>query len=177
MSAPIYGLMAELESAEALLYAAQRAHNEGYRKLHAYSSFPIEGLAEAVGMRFNGIAPSMLVGGALTAGGMYLLQTLWSVWIYPFNIGGRPHFSWPAFVLPALEVTFLGAALAGVIAMLISNRLPKYYHSVFNTPNFDLASRDRFFLCIQADDPRFDYEKTGQFLKTLSAVRISEIER
>jgi hypothetical protein len=177
MSAPLYGLVAEFTAPERLLEAARRARLDGYRKLDAYSPFPIEGLADAVGQRFNGIPVAMLVGAILAAGSLYLFETISSVWSYPFNIGGRPHFSWPAFVLPALEVSFLGAGLAGFIAMLILNRLPKYYHPVINTPHFDRASRDGFFLCIEATDPHFDLERTRQLLEGLAAIRISEIER
>jgi hypothetical protein len=169
-------LIAEFDSAQALMAAARGAREQGYRKLEAYSPFPVEGLAKVVGMRFNGIAPAVFAGGAVVAAGMYLLQAITSVWAYPFNIGGRPHFGWPAFVLPALELTFLGAALAGVVTMLILNRLPKYYHAVFNTPRFERASRDRFFLCIESDDPQFELEKTRQFLSTLSAISVAEVQ-
>jgi hypothetical protein len=174
---PGYGLIAEFTAPERLLEAVRRARLEGYRKLEAYSPFPVEGLVEAVGKEVNGIPFAMLIGAILAAGGLYLFETISSVWSYPFNIGGRPDFSWPAFVLPALEVTFLGAGLAGFIAMLILNRLPKYYHPVFNAPHFDRASRDRFFLCVEATDPQFDLERTRQLLEGLAAIRISEIER
>lgn len=177
MSAPIHGLMAEFESAEALLHAAQRARVQGYKKVEAYSPFPIEGLSDAVGMRFNGIPPLVLLGAALTAGGMYFTQIISSVYGYPFNIGGRPNFSWPAFILPSLELTFLGAAVVGVIGMLILNRLPKYYHPDFNAPRFERASRDAFFLGIAAEDRQFELEKTRQFLQQLRPAAISEVQR
>jgi hypothetical protein len=177
VNAPLYGLMAEFASPELLLTAAQRARAEGYERLEAYSPFPVQGLSEAIGMRFNGIPLLVLLGAALTAGGMYLFQAISSVYGYPFNIGGRPDFSWPAFILPALELTFLGAAVAGVIGMLILNRLPRYYHPAFNAPGFDRASRDGFFLCIAADDPAFELNKTRQFLETLSPATISEAQR
>jgi hypothetical protein len=177
MSTQTYGLVAEFAAADALLKATQHARANGYTKLEAYSPFPVKGLAEAVGASFNGIAPAVFLGGALFAGGMYLLEVIWSVWGYPFNIGGRPFFSWPAFVLPALEVTFLGASTCGFIALLILNRLPKYYHSIFNTPNFERASRDRFFVCITADDPQFEPDKTRRFLETLTPLKVSEVAR
>jgi hypothetical protein len=175
MSAPLYGLMAEFASADVLLRAAQRARADGYKHLEAYSPVPIAGLSEAVGMRFNGIPLLVLLGAGLTAAGIYLLQVITSVYGYPFNIGGRPDFSWPAFVLPALELTFLGAAVAGVIGMLFLNRLPRYYHPAFNAPNFERASRDRFFLCIAKDDPQFELDKTRQFMETLRPAAISEV--
>jgi hypothetical protein len=175
MNAPLYGLVAEFTSADSLLEAARCARAAGYEKLEAYSPFPIVGLAETIGMRFNGIAPAVLLGAALFAGGMYLLQVISSLWGYPFNVGGRPYFSWPAFILPALEVSFLGAAVAGLMAMLMLNRLPKYYHPMFNAPGFERASCDRFFLCITADDAEFDPGKTYQFLQTLGPIALNEV--
>lgn len=177
MSARTYGLVAEFAQADALLKAAQRARADGYTRLEAYSPFPIEGLADALGARFNGIAPAVLLGGVLFAAGMFLLEVVWSLWGYPFNIGGRPYFSWPAFVLPALEVTFLGGSVFGFIALLVLSRLPKYYHPIFNAPDFDRASSDGFFLCVEADDPRFDSSKTRQFLEALTPIRVSKVER
>ncbi|MGI8740615.1 MAG: DUF3341 domain-containing protein [Gammaproteobacteria bacterium] len=175
MNAAIHGLVAEFVTPDELLEAARRAGAQGYKNLRAYSPFPVEGLSEVLGLRFNGIAPMVLIGAVLFAGGLFLAEVIWSVWAYPFNIGGRPHFSWPAIILPALEVTFLGAAVFGFAALLIFNRLPKYYHPIFNTPGFERASRDRFFLCIPADSPGFDLAVARRFLQTLSPATISEV--
>jgi Alternative complex III, ActD subunit len=173
---PIYGLLAEFENPTALFQAAERARAEGYRRMDAYSPFPIEGLAEALGHRSMRLPLVVLVGGILGCLGGYFLQYYSAVISYPINVGGRPLHSWPAFIPVTFEMTILGAALFAVLGMLGLNGLPMPYHPVFNVPRFALATRDRFFLCIEAADAKFDRDATRQFLASLSAREVTEVE-
>jgi hypothetical protein len=151
-------------------------HEEGYRRVDAYTPYPIEELSEAIGVKQTRLPYIVLFGGI--AGGLagYLLQYWTSVIDYPLNVGGRPLHSWPAFIVPTFEMTILGAALAAVFGMLALNGLPRPHHPIFNAPGFALASRDRFFLCIEAEDPRFDLEKTAAFLRSLGPREVSNVE-
>jgi Protein of unknown function (DUF3341) len=171
----VYGLMAEFDNPEALLAAAQRAYDEGYRHLDAYSPFPVEGLAEAIGFHRSGLPLVVLIGGLLGGLGGYLMQYYMMVIDYPLNVGGRPLHSVPAFIPVTFELTILAAALAAVLGLLALNGLPMPYHPVFNVPRFALASRDLFFLCIEATDPRFDRQNTRRFLKSLTSLEVSEV--
>jgi hypothetical protein len=168
--------MAEFDTPEALLEAAQRTYNGGYRRIDAYSPFPIEGLAEAIGFHHTRLPLVVLIGGILGGVGGFLLQYWISVIDYPVNVGGKPYNSWPAFIPVTFELTVLAAALTAVLAMLALNGLPMPYHPVFNVERFALASRDRFFLCIEAADPKFDREETRQFLENLAPRSVSEVE-
>jgi hypothetical protein len=171
----IYGVMAEFASASELLDAAHRARAQGYVRMDAYSPFPIEGLAEAIGFRNTRVPLIVLAGGILGATGGYFMQYYFAVIAYPFNIGGRPAHSWPSFVPVTFELTILTAALFAVLGMLALNGLPMPYHPVFNVPEFARATRDRFFLCIEARDPLFDRERTAELLRGLGAANVSEV--
>src|SRR5207248_10330771 len=171
----LYGIMAEFDDATALVAAAQRAHQEGYRTMDAYSPFPIEELHEALGSQHTRLPLIVLIGGLVGCIGGYLLQYWVSVLAYPINVGGKPFHSWPAFIPVTFECTILGAALSAVLGMLALNGLPQPYHPVFNVPRFALASRNRFFLCIEAQDPQFDLEATRQFLETLNPREVTTV--
>ena len=171
----IYGLLAEFGAAEALVAAARRSREAGYRQMDAYSPFPIEELTEALGIRKTRLPLLVLLGGVLGGVGGYLLQYWTATVSYPLNVGGRPLHSWPAFIPVAFELTILGAALFAVLGMLALNGLPMPYHPVFNVPRFALATRDRFFLCIEAHDALFDREKTAIFLRDLGASEVTEV--
>jgi hypothetical protein len=147
--------MAEFASADALLDAARKARAAGYGRVEAYSPFPIAELAEATGMKRNWVPPIVLAGGVLGGLGGYFMQWYSAVISYPINSGGRPPHSWPEFIPVTFELTVLAAAVAGVLGMLALNGLPRLRHPVFNVREFDLASRNRFFLCLRADDPQF----------------------
>lgn len=171
----VHGLMAEYVNPEAAVEAAKRAYAEGYRKMDAYSPMPVEGLAEAIGFTRNAIAPLVLgagISGALTGFGMIYFSTVLN---YPINIGGRGLNSWPAFIPIMFELTILFGAGTAVLGMILLNRLPLLYHPVFNVPEFAAASTDRFFLCIEATDPKFDAGATRQFLEGLGAASVSEV--
>src|SRR4051794_36662671 len=171
----IYGVMAELASPEALLDAVRRARAAGYAGFEAYSPFPVEGLAEAVGFAGSRIPLITLLGGIAGGVGRWLLQWYPAVIGYPINTGGRPLDSWPLFVPVAFETTVLGAALAAVVAMLASNGLPRLRHPVFNVAEFDLASRNRFFLCLPAAAPSFDADRARAFLARLDPIAVLEV--
>lgn len=173
----LYGLMAEFDNPQALLAAARRAYAEGYRRMDAYTPFPVEGLAEAIGFSHTRLPLIVLIGGIIGCLGGFLLQYYISVIAYPLNVGGRPLNSWPAFIPVTFEVTILVAALAAVVGMLALNGLPMPYHPVFNVSRFRLATRNEFFLGIEATDPKFDREETRQFLESLQPREVYDVER
>lgn len=172
---PIYGLLAEFESATQLVAAARGVREAGFTHTDAFSPFPIEGLAEELGARTTRLPLIVLAGGVIGCIGGYLMQYIPSVLQYPLNVGGRPFHSWPAFIPVTFELTILGAALAAVLGMLALNGLPMPYHPVFHVPRFALATRDRFFLCIQATDPRFDLAGVTELLRSLGAREVNEV--
>jgi Alternative complex III, ActD subunit len=172
---PIYGLMAEFESPTALVNAARAAREQGYRKLDAYSPFPIEELTDALHLHKNKLPLIVLIGGILGGLTGYLLQYYVTVIYFPINIAGRPLHSWPSYIVITFELTILFAALSAVFGLLALCGLPMPYHPAFNVPRFALASRNRFFLCIESTDPLFDHDKTSEFLETLEPREVSEV--
>jgi|SRR5579862_2194020 hypothetical protein len=171
----VHGLMAEFDDPASLVDAAHRAHDAGYRRMDAYSPFPIEELHEALGSHHTRLPLIVLIGGLTGCIGGYLMQYWISVIAYPMNIGGKPLHSWPAFIPVTFECTILAAALSCVFGMLALNGLPMPYHPVFNVARFALASRNRFFLCIEARDPKFDLDQTRHFLETLGPREVSTV--
>ena len=174
-SSVIYGLMAEFDDPTSLVTATERAHHEGYRHMDAYSPYPIEELHDALGARHTKLPLIVLIGGLVGCIGCYALQYWSSVIAYPLNIGGKPLHSWPAFIPVTFECTILAAALSCVLGMLALNGLPMPYHPVFNLARFALASRNRFFLCIEAKDPKFELEATRRFLESLEPREVSTV--
>ena len=173
---PLYGLMAEFDNPTDVVTATREAYDSGYRRINAYSPYPIEELSEA--LHFHTRLPLIvLIGGIIGCVGGYLMQYYIEVIDYPINVGGRPYHSWPSFIPITFECTVLCAALAAVFGMLALNKLPMPYHPVFNAPNFALATRDRFFLVIEASDPKFDHEETTRFLASLSPREVVDVER
>ncbi len=172
---PIYGMMAEFDSPSDLVAAARRTYEAGYQKIDAYSPFPIEELAEAIGFHSNAVPLVVLIGGLIGCLSGYALQYWISVITYPINVGGRPLHSWPAFIVVTFEMTILFAGLAAVLGMLALNGLPMPYHPVFNVPRFAFATKDRFFLMIFSTDPKFNPVDTRRFLEGLGPRSISEV--
>jgi hypothetical protein len=176
MSGKSYALMAEFAHADQLLEAAAAARALGYRSLDAYSPFPVEGLAEALGVEKERVALVTLACGLAGGLGAYFMQWYSAVVHYPIDVGGRPLHSAPAFVPVTFELTVLLAALGAVIAALAGAKLPEPYHPVFNVPAFARASQDRFFLAVAATDPLFDGEKTASFFLQAGAEAVHRVE-
>lgn len=176
VTTPLYGLMAEFESPDSLMAAAHRAREAGYKKMDAYTPFPIEGLDEALGFHPSRLPLIVLIGGLLGAALGYGLQYWISVIDYPILVGGKPYHSWPAFIPVTFELMILLASFSAFIGMFALNGLPMPYHPVFNVERFTLASNDRFFLCIEAADPKFDQDGTRKFLEQCQPAAISEVE-
>lgn len=175
MRPPVYGLMAEFENPTALAAAARRVRERGYRKVEAYSPFAIEEVNEALGLHHNRLPLIVLCGGILGGLTGYLMQYYVAVIDFPLNIGGRPLHSWPSFIVITFELTILFAAIATVLGLFGLCGLPMPYHPVFNVPRFAFASRDRFFICIEASDPLFDRRETAEFLHSLDPREVSEV--
>ncbi len=174
---PLYGLMAEFENPTDVVEAARATYDAGYRRINAYSPYPIEELSEAIGFHRTRLPIIVLIGGII--GGLvgYGLQYYVAVIDYPINVGGRPLHSWPSFMPITFEMTVLFAAFAAVFGMLALNKLPQPYHPVFNAERFALASRDRFFLVIEARDPKFDHDRARMFLLSLNPKEVVDVEQ
>src|SRR3954467_13730955 len=171
----IYGLLAEFEQPAEIVAAAVAAREAGYRGMDAYTPFPVEGLSEAIGFHRTRLPLIIFIGGLLGCVGGFALQYWCAKVNYPINVGGRPLNSWPMFVPVTFEVTILSAAFAAVIGLFALNGLPMPYHPVFNVPQFALASRNRFFLCVEASDPRFDREATARWRGELGRREVVEV--
>ncbi|UCE04127.1 MAG: DUF3341 domain-containing protein [Candidatus Latescibacterota bacterium] len=168
--------MAEFDRAEQLIEAVKQVRSHGFKKLDAYTPYPIEELQHALGHEKSLLPRLVLLGGIVGGVGGFLLQYWSSAIAYPLNIGGRPLNSWPAFIPVTFECTILVAAVTAVLGMLALNGLPMPHHPVFNVRRFALASRNRYFLCIEARDPKFDAAKTAAFLWSLNPTHVAEVE-
>jgi hypothetical protein len=172
----LYGLMAEFETPNALIAATERTRAEGYQKIDAFAPYPIEELVHALGHTHSKLPLMVLCGGLLGCATGLVFQYWVSVIAYPLNVGGRPLASWPAFIPATFELTILFASLTAVLGMLVLNGLPTPYHPVFNAPRFTFASRDRYFLLIEAKDRRFDAAATRRFLEALGPAEVNEVD-
>ncbi len=171
----IYGLMAEFSTAEELIEAVHQVHAAGFKCVDALTPYPIEEVSHALDLPRSKM-PLIVLGGGIAGGlGGYFLQYWSQVLEYPMNIGGRPFHSWPAFIVPTFEMTILFAALSAVLGMFALNGLPQPYHPVFNVPRFAMASRDRYFLVIEARDPKFDRDETRRFLLDLHPSEVTDV--
>jgi hypothetical protein len=175
VASDLYGVLAEFGDPESLVDAARAVRAAGYRRFDAYSPIPLEGLEDELGEQPGRLPLLTFVGGLLGGIGGYWLQYYVAVIANPLNVGGRPLHSWQAYVPVVFETTILGAALAAVLGMLALNGLPRPHHPLFNVPEFKLASRDRFFLCVEARDSQFDLERVRQFLTSLAPRGLWEV--
>ena len=173
---PLYGVVAEFENPSDLVAAARRVYSLGYRRINGYSPYPIEELSEAIGFTHTSLPLIVFIGGLVGGIGGFLMQYYIEVIDYPINVGGKPYNSWPAFIPITFEMTVLVAAFSAVLGMLVLNKLPQPDHPVFNLPNFAMATRDRFFLAIEANDPKFHHAEVIELLKSLNALEVNDVE-
>jgi hypothetical protein len=171
----IFGIMGEFDSADGVLAAARALHAAGFTRMEAYTPFMVEGLAEVTGMKKTRVPLATLIGAALGATTGFGMCWYANVISYPWNIGGRPHNSWPAWIPLTFELGVLGAALVGTITMLAANGLPRLHHPVFDMPGFERSSIDRFFVCVEAEDPRFDIGQLRRMLHEFGATAVAEV--
>lgn len=172
-----YGLLAEFDNPSDLVYAAGQARKDGWRRYECYSPYPLEAAAEAMGMHRDKVPLVTLIGGLMGLTAMFLLETWINTLAYPLNIAGRPLYSWPAFMIPAYEWTILWAGLSACFGMLALNGLPSPYHPLFNAANFRIgATSNKFFLCIEALDPKFDLIEARKYLESFKPVSVVEVE-
>jgi hypothetical protein len=174
---PLYGVMAEFETANQLLRAAEKVRDAGYKHMDAYAPFPVEGLSEALGLGRNLVPLLTLCGGLCGGLGGFGFEYWVNVVSYPMNVAGRPLNSWPAFIPVTFELTVLGAALTAVFGMIALNGLPRPHHPVFNVQRFaSRATTDKFFICIEATDPKFSLADTARFLESLHPQHVTEVQ-
>lgn len=171
----LYGVIAEFDNPTDITVAAQRVKEAGYTRFDAYSPYPVEELSEIIIKRHTRLPWLVFLGGIIGCLTGIAMQYYVNVIDYPINVGGRPYWSWPSFIPVTFELTILFAATTGVVSMIALNGLPQPYHPVFNVPRFDLATRNRFFLVIEADDPKFNYENTKELLRGLNSREVSDV--
>ena len=172
-----YGLLAEFDNPSDLVRATKQARQDGWRRMECYTPYPVEEAAEALNFHRNKVPLITLVGALMGLAAMFSLETWISVLAYPLNVAGRPTYSWPAFVVPAYEWTILWAGLSACFGMLALNGLPALYHPLFNAPNFrDGATTDKFFLCLEALDPKFDLIEAKKYLEGFKPASVVEVQ-
>ena len=172
----LHGIVAEFEDEASIIEATGKTVEAGYHHVEAYTPYPLEELMDILHLHKNKIALVILIGGLVGCAAGFFMQYFASVIHYPINVGGRPFNSWPSFIPVMFECTILFASISAVLGMILMNGLPRPYHPMFNVDRFQYASQDRFFLCIEADDPKFNPEETRQFLENLHPHEVSEVE-
>ena len=171
----VYGLVAEFETSDELIEAARQTHDAGYRHVEAFSPYPLKEAAAAIGHRRTGIPFVVFLGGLVGACGGFFMMYWISVINYPINVGGRPLNSWPSFIPITFELTVLTAAFSSFFALLRLCGLPRFHHPLFASPMFARASIDRFYLCIEASDPKYDVDAIRFFLTDQGAIAVEEV--
>lgn len=172
-----YGMLAKFENQEALVVATERVYQAGYRHFDAYTPYPVEALSHAMHLKPSRVPLFVLAGGVAGGVGAFAMQTFATVVDYPMNIGGRPLFSWPAYIPITFETIILLGALAGVLGLFFFTRFPQPYHPVFRSEDFNAhGSQDGFYLGIEARDPHYDPDATLRFLQQLGSVNVETLE-
>jgi hypothetical protein len=171
----IYGVMAEFDRSEKMLEALKYLREQGYVAIEGYAPFPVEGMDEAVGFTRNHVPLLALCGGIVGGAGGFFMQWYSAVVSYPFNVGGRPTNSWPAFIPVTFEMTVLCAALAAFFGLWFLNGLPRLRHPVFNAPHFQLATRNRFFVCVRSNDPKYAIEPLRHAFERFTPTSVHEV--
>ncbi len=171
----VYGLLAQFDTAQKMVDATRKANEAGYTCLDCFSPYPVGEAADAMNFKTSEMGPVMFIGGLLGATAGFLMQYYLGGYQYPVNIGGRPFFSWPSFIPITFEMMVLTAALSGVFGLIAVCGLPQLYHPLFNVPSFARASGDRFFLCIEAIDPKFDLNATREFMNGMQSLEVAEV--
>ena len=173
----VYGLIAEFNTPGELVQATEQAYHQGYRRMECYTPYPVEEAAEALRFHKTRVPLMCLLGGVMGLTTGWLMETWMNVWAYPLNIRGMPLYSWPAFVIPAYEWTILFAGLSAAFGMIAQNGLPQLYHPLFTAANFrNGATTDKFFLCLEAHDPKFSLTDTRGFLESFSPISVVEVD-
>lgn len=172
----VYSVIAEFESPGALLQAAEKVRDAGYKKFDCHSPFPIHGMDAAMGLKRSFVG--YIAGICALLGGSFALWLQWwtSTVDYRMVISGKPFFSYQAYVVVTFGLTILGAAFGAVFGMLITNRLPRWFHGLFYSDNFTRFSDDAFFVSIESDDPQFNEQKTSQFLESIGGRKVEVVK-
>jgi hypothetical protein len=175
-TAPVtFGLLAQFETGDAMAHAISKAVAAGYTHLDGYSPYPVGEAADALKYPKSEMGPVMFIGGVTGACAGFIMQYWANTYGYALNIGGRPYFSWPSFVPITFEMMVLTTALTGLFGLMAICGLPRYNHPLFNSKTFDRASMDRFFVCIEATDPKFALADTRAFLNDLHPLSVEEV--
>lgn len=175
MSGP-FGIIGVFATPEAVKDAARHLRSLGFHAVEAYTPYPVEGLGEIVRPGRKWILPVLMFAAAVLGGAWGYLIEYWDEAIdYPINVGGRPYNSWPAFIVGDFEFTLLVTVAAGLFLLLAASRLPQLYHPLFNAPEFERASQDRFVLCVEARDPSFEPQIIRQVFERCGAERVREV--
>jgi Protein of unknown function (DUF3341) len=171
----VYGLLAQFDTAEKMVEATRKANEAGYTCMDCFSPYPVGEAADAMNFKTSEMGPVMFIGGLLGATAGFLMQYYLGAYQFPVNIGGRPFMSWPSFIPITFEMMVLTAALSGVFGLIAVCGLPQLYHPLFNVPSFARASGDRFFLCIEAIDPKFEINATREFMASMQSLEVAEV--
>ena len=170
-----YGMLAEFDHPDDCIAAIKKTRAAGYKDIDAYSPYAVGGIIDALGFKKSEIGPIMFIGGMVGAISGFCMQVWTQAIDYPLNIGGKPLISWPMFIPVTFEMMILTASLSGVFGLIALCGLPMFNHPLFNSERFGRASRDRFFLCIEASDAKYDTQATQAFLATLAPLSVEEV--
>ncbi len=172
----LFGIVAVFRTPEGVKIASTRLRESGYRAFEAYTPYAVDGLGRIIHPGPKLFLPlSMFAAAVIGAAWGYWIQYWDEALNYPLNVGGRPHNSWPAFVVSTFEFMLLASIAVGFVGMLAASRLPKLYHPIFAARSFERASRDRYVICVEATDPLFDRAAVHSLFEQLGAERIEEV--